>query len=117
MAFDSNCSFTGNLAKEVDIKVTPQSLTIARFTVAVDNGKDGNGVKLEPTYVHFTAFRKAAGVIANNCNKGSKTGVIAKYTTGSYTDGQSGDKVYTHDLIVEQFKFLSPKKYSEFTTK
>lgn len=86
MAFDNNCSFAGNLANEVEFKINPNGLAIAKFTIAVDNGKDGNGVKLDPTYVNFTAFRKAAEAIANNCNKGTKIGVISKYTTGSYTD-------------------------------
>ncbi|SPU40618.1 single-strand binding protein [Lysinibacillus capsici] len=113
MAFDNNCSFAGNLAKEVEFKINPNGLAIAKFTIAVDNGKDGNGVKLDPTYVNFTAFRKAAEAIANNCNKGTKIGVISKYTTGSYTDSQSGEKVYTHGFIVEQFKFLSPKKNNQ----
>lgn len=108
MAFDNNCSFTGNLAKDVDFTVTPEGLAIAKFSIAVDNGKDGQGNKKKPTYVNFTAFRKAAEAIANFTSTGSKIGIRARYETGSYMKGEQ--KIYTHDFIVEEYKFLSPSK-------
>lgn len=105
MAFDNNCSFTGNLTKDVDFTVTPDGLAVAKFSIAVDNGKDSKGDKKPPTYVSFKAFRKAAETIANNTSKGSKIGIIARYDSGFYMKGEQ--KIYTHDFIVEDFKFLS----------
>lgn len=108
MAFNNNCSFTGNLTKDVDFTVTPDGLAVAKFSIAVDNGKDSKGDKKPPTYVSFKAFRKAAETIANYTSKGSKIGIIARYDSGFYMKGEQ--KIYTHDFIVEEFQFLSSPK-------
>lgn len=108
MAFDNKCTFTGNLVKEAEYTVPESGIPVVKFTIAVDNGRDDQGNPRKPTYVNLKAFSKNADNIANFTYKGSKIGVVAKYKTGSYMKGEQ--KIYTHDFIVEEYKFLSPSK-------
>lgn len=80
---------------------------LARFTLAVDRGKDDTA-----DFISCVAFGKTAELIDIYLGKGSKIGVSGSIQTGSY-ETQEGEKRYTTDVIVTRLDFCDSKKKSD----
>ena len=89
----------GRLVKEVELSFSKgKGLAIARFTIAINESKD------KVVYHNFTAFGKAAEILANHGTKG-KMIFIEDATIVNSSYEKNGEKVYTKDLVVKTFKF------------
>ena len=87
-----------------------QTMTITRFTLAVDRpSRDGETAADFPSCV---AFGKRAEAIAKYFTKGAKILIGGHLHTDSYTK-QDGTKVYTTEVIVDNFWFCESKKSEE----
>lgn len=86
-----------------DITFKDGDTPTARFNVAINRYGEG------ADFPHCTAFKKQAEIIRDYCRKGSKVLIEGHIATGSYTK-QSGEKVYTTDVIVEKVEFMESKK-------
>lgn len=95
----------GRLTRDPSVKAG--TVTVARFTVAVDNRKK-DGTK-ETDFISCVAFGKSAEVIEKYLKQGSEITVNnGRIKTGSYTN-RDGQKVYTTDVIVNEFDFCGSK--------
>lgn len=92
----------GRLTKDVLLKTGNTSL--ARFTLAVNRR-----AKNEADYISCVAFGRTAEVLDKYTKKGHRIGICGRLETGSYTN-REGQKVYTTDVIVEDFYFLESKQ-------
>jgi len=101
----------GNLTADPKIRTSQTNdgeLTIATFSIAINNGKD-----LEPLYLNCVAFNQKATLIRDYLTKGSKVGISGALTSRTYEkDGVKG-KVF--EVIISSIEFLSPKKAEETT--
>ena len=89
----------GRPTKDPDVKYTQDQLAIAKFTLAVDRrGKE------KATDFISCFFEKYI-------SKGTKIALEGQIRTGSYNK-QSGEKVYTTDVVVEQVEFAQTKAES-----
>lgn len=104
------CILKGNLTKQPELKYTTSNTAVAKFTVAVARMKKDDGAD----FINCVAFGKTAEIIANNMDKGSPILIEGRIQTGSY-DNKEGNKVYTTDVIVNRFEFISGKKQEGFT--
>lgn len=101
---------TGRLTRNPDIRYSQgeTTLTIARFTLAVDRRfkKDG-----EPAadFISCVAFGKQAEFVERYLHQGSKILAEGRIQTGSYTN-KDGQKVYTTDVMLESIEFCESKK-------
>lgn len=77
---------------------------VARFTLAVDRGKDDTA-----DFISCVAFGKTAELIDTYLGKGSKIGVSGSIQTGRYED-KEGNTHYTTDVIVTRLDFCDSKK-------
>ncbi len=102
----NNVSLIGNLTKNIELKKTNAGKSIAKFTLAVRRKAE------ETDFIQCIAWEKTAELLNTYCAKGSKIAVVGRIQTGSY-DNQSGQKVYTTDIIVEQVEFLSKAEKAE----
>ena len=84
---------------------------IAKFSLAVDRkGKDKSA-----DFPSCVGFGKTAEFIEKYIHQGTKIIIEGHIQTGSYTK-QSGEKVYTTDVILENVEFAESKKAeSSFT--
>lgn len=98
----------GRLTRDPDVR--EGSTTIARFSVAVDSRKK-DGSK-ETDFISCVSFGKTAETIGKYLKRGSEITVNnGRIKTGSYTN-RDGQKVYTTDVIVNEFDFCGSKSSS-----
>ena len=106
----------GRLATDVSLKVAPQTQkAVARFTVAIDRGKDRNGNDKGTDFPTIVCF----GTTAENCErylaKGRQVIVEGRIQTDSYE--KDGRKVYTTDVIGERVVFVDKGEKKQETPK
>jgi len=98
----------GRITRNMDIKYSASGMAILKFNIAVNRRKKG-----EADFINCIAFDKTAENIAKFFEKGSMIAVVGHILTGSY-DGKDGKKVYTTEVIVDEFDFCgSAKKVEE----
>ena len=97
----------GRLTKDVDIRYTDGSLSIARFSVACDRRFKTEG---QPTadFINCVAFGKTAEFVEKYFSKGARIGLTGRIQTGSYTNSDN-QKIYTTDVVVEEVEFVESK--------
>lgn len=101
-------SLVGRLTRDVELRYTPSGTAYGRFTLAVNRRiANQNGVR-EADFISCVIWNKAAENLANYTRKGSQIGIQGRIQTGSY-DNQQGQKIYTTDVVVENFDFLESK--------
>jgi len=103
----------GRLTKDVEFRATQGGNGIASFTVAVDKGlsqqKKNEYIaqgKRTADFINCKAFNKTGEIIGQYFEKGGLIGITGKWNTGSYVN-KEGVTIYTNDLLVDNFYFLS----------
>ncbi|MBS4750234.1 single-stranded DNA-binding protein [Granulicatella sp. zg-ZJ] len=105
-------SLVGRLTRDVELRYTPSGTAYGRFTLAVNRRVPNQQGVREADFINCVIWNKAAENLANYTHKGSQIGIQGRIQTGSY-DNQQGQKVYTTDVVVENFDFLETKASSE----
>ena len=98
----------GRTTKGVDMSATANGLAIARFTVAVDRGKDKSGESKGADFINCVAFGKTAENMDRYSYKGMLVGVEGVFHTESYE--KDGKRVYTSCVNVDRVEFLSKQE-------
>lgn len=100
----------GRLTKDADLRFIPGSgKAIARFTLAVNRPMK----KDDADFINCIAFGKMAETITQYVYKGNQLSIVGRIKTGSYEKNKI--KIYTTDVIVESFTFLSNSKKEDMT--
>lgn len=106
MNTNNKCFFLGRLTADPDIRYSQNGDTsIARFTLAV-NRRFKRESDPSADFVSMVAFGKVADNIEKYFTKGSQILVETHYQQGEYTN-RDGQKVRTHDFIVDGWEFTS----------
>lgn len=92
----------GRITKDLELKDVG-STTMVKFNLAVNRKK-----KDEADFINCVAFGKTADIICKYCKKGTQIVVEGRIQTGSYE--KEGKKVYTTDVIVNNFYFTETRK-------
>lgn len=103
----------GNLTKEPEVRYSTgeRSMAIARYTIAVNRGKDKDG-KEQTDYVDCTSFGKTAENIEKYMKKGSPMTCIGEIQNESWTD-KEGKKRTSTRLVSSRVIFGSKKEDCE----
>jgi len=90
----------GNIAKDIELRMTKDNKAIAKFSVAVSRqfSKD------KTDFFNCTAFGKTAEFVHNYFGKGRKIAIIGRMESDKYED-----KLYWN-LIVDEVDFADSKK-------
>ena len=96
----------GRLTRDVELRNAGTTL-VARYTLAVDRKYKREGEQTAD-FIPCIAFGRNAEFAQKYLTKGKKIAVVGRIQTGSYTN-QSGQKVYTTDVIVEEQEFVESK--------
>ena len=104
----NNCTFIGNLTRDPDIKFTQNNLSIANFSLAVDDpyvNKDGEEVK-NTAFLDFVAFGYLADIF-DKLNKGDRVIVAAAAKVESWE--KDGHKRYKTVFRVKEAGVIKGK--------
>ena len=97
----------GRVTKDLELRSTQSGTHVVNFTLAVDRKKRDDGAD----FISCVAYGKVADVLQRYVRKGHRLGLAGHIQTGSY-EGRNG-KVYTTEVIAEDFDFLEPKSASQ----
>lgn len=100
----------GRLTRDPEIRATANS-TMASFSVAVDRRYKQDG-QPDADFPRVIAWGKTAEFIEKYFHKGMKIGIEGRIQTGSYQN-QSGQTIYTTDVIADAVEFVESKNASQ----
>lgn len=93
----------GNLTRDPELTETAQGKKLCKFTIAVDRAFD----KEKTDFFSCTAWEQKAEVIAKYVRKGNKLCVVGRLEINETE--KDGVKTRHHNIIAEEFEFLTPK--------
>lgn len=104
----------GRLTREPDVRYSQgeNPTAVARYTLAVDRKFKKEGEQ-SADFINCVAFGKSGDFAEKYLKKGMKIAVSGRIQTGSYTDKETGKKVYTTDIVVEEHYFCESKGQEE----
>lgn len=98
----------GRLTRDPELRYTASNLATMRCAIAVDRQYVREGEERGADFINIVAFGNRAETMSKYLTKGSQIAIDGRIQTGSY-DGADGKKVYTTDVVVENFQFLDSK--------
>jgi single-strand DNA-binding protein len=93
MATFNSCQFIGRLGKDPDFSVIPSGTSVAKFSLAVDQGKDKQAM-----WLNVVAWDKLAEIVEKYAEKGMQVFVQGRLQMRAYED-KSGVKRLAVDLV------------------
>lgn len=98
----------GNLARDPELRQTPNGVSVARFTVAVTRrySKDGNN---QTDFISCVAWRQQAEFLCRYFQKGSGIQLCGSIQSRSW-DGQDGKRQYATEVVADELSFNGPKR-------
>lgn len=98
----------GRLTKDIELSRTQSGKVFARFTLAVNRRfKSNDGQGQDADFISCIVWDKRAETMYQYLGKGSQVGIEGRIQTGSYE--RDGRKVYTTDVVVDNFDFLESR--------
>ena len=98
----------GRLTRDPELRYSSSNMAVMRSAIAVDRQFVREGEERGADFINIVAFGNRAETMNKYLSKGSQIAVDGRIQTGSY-DGTDGKKVYTTDVVVENFQFLDSK--------
>lgn len=84
------------------------STSVFRNNIAVQRNFKNKDGERESDFINVVAFGKTAELLNQYFCKGQQVAVQGRIQTGSY-DKEDGTRVYTTDVVVDQFDFVGSK--------
>ena len=113
MAYLNKVQLIGNLGKDPEIRVSPQTgKKSVSFSLATSRRyRDNNGEQKEDTQWHnIVGWGKVAEVFEQlGIRKGTSLYVEGRLTNRSWTDQASGQKRYVTEVALDTFQILTPR--------
>lgn len=102
----------GRLTRDPEVRYGAASQTaVARFTIAIDRGKDKDGNDRGADFPSIVCFGKTAENVERFVKKGQLVGVTGSIHTDSYE--KDGRKIYTTEVQAQRVEFLGKNTSSE----
>lgn len=98
----------GRLTRDPELRYSSSNVASMRSAIAVDRQFVREGEERGADFINIVAFGNRAETMKKYLVKGSQIAIDGRIQTGSY-DGADGKKVYTTDVVVENFQFLDSK--------
>lgn len=100
----------GRLTRPPEVRYSqgPNSMAVARWTLAVDRRFRKEG-EAEDDFISCVAFGKAAEHAEKYYKQGTRIIISGRIQTGSYVN-RDGIKVYTTDVVIEEQEFAESKR-------
>ncbi len=101
----------GNLARDPEMRQTPNGVSVARFTVAVSRRFSRDG-QPQTDFINCVAWRQQADFLCRYFQKGSGIQLCGSIQSRSW-DGQDGKRQYATEVVADELSFNGPKRQSQ----
>lgn len=98
----------GRLTRDVEMRQTPNGVSLARFSIAVNRRFAGKDAQQQADFINCVAWRQTGEFIARYFQKGSMIAVVGSIQSRSW-DGNDGKKQYATEVIVDEAHFTGSK--------
>ena len=98
----------GRLVRDPDLRYGSSNNAVMRTSLAVDRQFTNQNGERDADFISIVAFGNRAETMKKYLTKGSQIAVSGRIQTGSY-DGQDGKRVYTTDVVIDEFQFLDSR--------
>ena len=108
----NSVNLMGRLTADPVVRYTTGAtqMAVARYSLAIDRRrKSSNEEQRDVDYINIVAFGKAGEFAEKYFHKGMRVAVHGRIQTGSYVNKNSGQRVYTFDVIVNDQEFADGK--------
>src|ERR1039458_6730152 len=102
----------GRVGSDCEVTYTPNGLAVAKFSIAVDNGKDKDGGRKAATWFKANIWRERGEKLAPHIKKGNVVAVSGDVDARAWTDKNSGEARCQMEINVNQFTFGGGKNES-----
>ncbi len=102
--------FVGRVGGDAELTYTPTGIPVAKFSIAIDNGKDKEGEKKNATWVKCAIWRDRAEKLAPHIKKGNMVAVEGEVEARAWNDKGSGEARCSLELNVDKFTFAGSAK-------
>jgi single-strand DNA-binding protein len=108
MATFNSCQFIGRLGKDPEFNVIASGKPVVKFSLAVDQGKNGQGDKIAPMWLNVVAWDKLAEIVEKYAEKGMQVFVQGRLQMRAYED-KTGVKRQAVDLVASTVQLLEKR--------
>jgi single-strand DNA-binding protein len=108
MASFNNCTFSGNVGKDPELRYFENGTTVANFSIAVEGRSKGKDKGQDTLWLAVKVWGKGAGVIGDYVKKGSR--LIVSGELGMETWEKDGKQNSKLALNCQNFTLLDSKK-------
>lgn len=105
----NSVDLVGNISTDIEVRKTTQNISVVRFNIAINNGKDEQGNPRPADFISCQAWKNNADFLGRYASKGAKVGIHGKLKNNNYTDKQ-GIKRYETYVLVESIDLGFEKK-------
>ncbi|HSV32465.1 MAG TPA: single-stranded DNA-binding protein [Atribacteraceae bacterium] len=100
----------GRLARDPDLRYTPQGTAVCKFTLAMGRQYQGkNGMVDETTFITVTAWSKLGENCARFLQKGRQVAVVGELRSNPWED-REGNRRTSYEINAANVQFLSPPR-------
>lgn len=101
----NSISLTGRLTQDVELKATPNGVSVCSFTIAVARPH----VKDTTDFINCVAWRQTAEFVSRYFHKGKMIGISGVLTSRKFED-KNGNKRTAFEVVVENAEFCGDAK-------
>lgn len=102
----------GRLTKDPEYRQTPNGVSVATFTLAVNRPFTNSQGEREADFINVVVFRKQAENVSKYLSKGSLAGVDGRIQSRNYENNE-GRRVFVTEVVADNVQFLEPKNNNQ----
>lgn len=106
----NNINLIGRVTKEIELRKTQSNKSVVKFTLAVDDGKDGQG-NSRTQFIDCQAWEGLAETIQKYVLKGDMVNINGKLVNNNYES--NGVKHYSYLVLANGMTLLPNKRLNE----
>lgn len=103
---------TGNLVRELELRKTPNGVSVANGTIAVKGDAKNQNGEYDTHFIDFVVWKHQADYLSQYAKKGDRLEIVGRWNTRTYTD-QNGNNRKVDEVVIESASCFSKKKQEE----
>ena len=102
---------TGRICQPVELKTTPNGISVCTFSIAVDRAYK-KGEEKQTDFINIVAWRQTAEFVSKYFGKGNLIGIEGSIQTRRYQD-KDGNNRTSFEVVANNVQFVESKKSAD----